>query len=82
MTIAGTAETTDQWEGRKPHYNNEIPSKPGKGGQGAAKLLITQLSLLAPTCATVEMTCRTTYFGRNGSKTTIAGTAGTTELNI
>ena len=31
-TIAGTAETTDQWEGRKPHYNNEIRGKPGKGG--------------------------------------------------
>jgi hypothetical protein len=33
MTIAGTAETTDQWEGRKPHYNNEIRGKPGKGGR-------------------------------------------------
>ena len=31
MTIAGTAETTDQWEGSKPHYNNEIRGKPGKG---------------------------------------------------
>ena len=51
----------------------------GEGGPGGSQAACNSADTIGNLCATVEMTWRTKYFGRNGSKMTIAGTAETTE---
>ena len=50
-----------------------------EGGPGGSQAACNSADTIGNLCATVEMTWRTKYFGRNGSKMTIAGTAETTE---